>query len=159
MRQLNRWYNDIHNGDNGPNLSTPSALTLKPSHLFHFLPLQSFVPLFSEARVPKLKGRRRNMKAILFLTLLASCCSLGLAQESGNFETAGGSSCKWKEMHYQGSETSLLLDCKCKNEEGDKTYSCEYFGDPSSCAKLKMQGAVERFYGGMAYYLSSKLPT
>ena len=121
-------------------------------------------PLFREARTLPVRytavGTRLHwprMRVILSLALLACFCCLALAQMKGDFTTKGGSRCKWEETHYQGPDTSILLHCTCKNKDRERMeYSCEYFGDPSRCSKLKVQGGAERFYHGMAYFLSSK---
>ena len=86
------------------------------------------------------------MKA-LFLFVAFACGLNTVAAINGQFDTSGGSSCKWSERKYDEDVRSIFLECICVGDAGkEMSYSCEYFGNPFECGLFLKRGGAERFY-------------
>lgn len=85
---------------------------------------------------------------LLFLLLFISL-SVGLdgSKFQGNFDTKGGSHCKWNDEKYSDKSYSILLECSCATPTGSRvTYSCEYEGNPNLCDYFDKLGGADRFF-------------
>lgn len=95
------------------------------------------------------------MKCAVVLLALILCVSAD--HLDGKFRTKDGSTCNWDEKVYEGQQRALAIECDCLDMNGSYIhYSCEYYGNPFTCAIFNKKGAPERFYRQLVEHIQSK---